>query len=554
MNPSDKPAERLRFSLITGALGSGKTTLLNAMLRTSDLSEAFVLVNEFGAIGIDHALIAEVTEKVVLLESGCACCAVTGDLKDELTKIVDQVMAGTWRYGRHVILETTGLADPLPILQLINSDEVLRDHYVMGRIMTAFDTLRHYDDASADPAYESQIALADVLVLTKVRMASASDNKRARQMIEHANPLALAVEYSGGDAGSLARRLIGGNHLDREDAAPELHHPHNHSHEGHHHHLEGVTSFALTIGSEVARADFLRWLQLFSQASGEDLLRLKGSVPFIDGWHDVNGYGTVLHSPLPVVGRDYELPGRLVVIARGLDPAAVQRGLDWACLGQRIHRQSDLPTEDAQVSVITAPLSEIRALLSPERVSSIPQVLRWNLHNPWSIAGMPDLAWPLLDILEGPDMVAGVAKRCGANLNLLSSEILTPQTHWLGLQGGCLIADEGSHVAVPPRQCWSVKVPLWGLPGWHDETRCHDLTAPVGLGPAGEDWAVLSVIFADALEVFDRSADHPAHRQRGLDRPLEPLATAPIWHVAGARHPATNYVRGFARPMAEWVS
>ena len=542
---------RLRFSLITGALGSGKTTLLNAMLRTPSLRDAFVLVNEFGDVGIDHTLIAEVSESVILLESGCACCAMTGDLRDELTNIVDQLAAETWVYGRHVILETTGLADPLPILRLLTSDEVLRDHFTIGPILTTVDVLRHYEHSSGDPSYHSQLALADILVFTKTRMASASDRTRASRMVEAANPLALAFEFTGSDAAAAraADALINGSAAEkpaRVDGHPRRQRAH----------LHGVSAFTLTMSQPVDQARFLTWLKLQVQSAGEDVLRLKGAVAFSDGWYDVNGYGTILHTPSPVTGRDCALPGRLAVIVRGLRQAALQRGLDWACYGFAPERPSDARTLQRYAPLTMAPaaLAGVRALLTPACIDAMRPMLRWNCHNPWSLAGQGEWAWPLLSLLESAEIAGLAAERFGGNLNLVSSEIITPSTYWLGRQGNALVADEGQHVPVASERCVAIKIALWGLAEWQAGAVWHDLTLPVAMGSASRDWAVLSVIYSDALAPFSREKDHPVNRRRAMDRPLEGLCSAPIWHVSGERCTATNYVRGFDRPTAEWAA
>ena len=149
--------------LVTGFLGSGKTTLISELLARPELGETAVIVNELGEVGIDHHLLRRVDERTVLLASGCVCCALRGDLADELRDLLDRRDAGEIPRFRRVVVETTGVADPTPIVNTLLSDPLVPHHYTLDAVVATVDGMH----GLRGPESVKQAAAADVLVLTK---------------------------------------------------------------------------------------------------------------------------------------------------------------------------------------------------------------------------------------------------------------------------------------------------------------------------------------------------------------------------------------------------
>ena len=208
-------APRTPVTLITGFLGSGKTTLLNSALCDPCMSGALVIINEFGEVGLDHVLVASSSDSIVVLENGCLCCTVFGDLVGTLNKLYHRREAGEIAPFDRVLIETSGVADPTSIVQAFLSDPTLQGLYAMSGVVTVVDainyraTLENHDEATR------QIALADHIVVTKLDMASPSDRPTLEQEVRSAlrgiNHRAVVLDADGA-ALDLARLLRWGGH------------------------------------------------------------------------------------------------------------------------------------------------------------------------------------------------------------------------------------------------------------------------------------------------------------------------------------------------------
>ena len=159
--------------LLTGFLGSGKTSLLKRLLAQPDLRGTAVLINEFGEVGLDHLLVEEVDEEVVLLKSGCVCCSIRGDLRDGLGRLHDRMESGLVPPFERVVIETTGLADPVPIIAGFTADPALRWHFRLGNVVTVVDAVNGAANLDRFTEAAKQVALADRLVLSKLDLAEA---------------------------------------------------------------------------------------------------------------------------------------------------------------------------------------------------------------------------------------------------------------------------------------------------------------------------------------------------------------------------------------------
>ncbi len=183
--------------LLTGFLGSGKTTLLNAFLRSPQARGTAVVVNEVGDIGIDQLVLAEVAENLLLLESGCLCCTLTGTLRETLLDLVSKSRQNGYPLTR-IVIETTGLAEPLPILHSLIGDKALTDVVHLSQVVVTVDAVNGVDQMQRHPECARQVAAAELAVVTKSDLASAEQRARVHDAIRQINPLAECVEAVAG--------------------------------------------------------------------------------------------------------------------------------------------------------------------------------------------------------------------------------------------------------------------------------------------------------------------------------------------------------------------
>ena len=180
---------RIPVTLLTGFLGAGKTTLLNSVLSDASSGRIAVIVNEFGEAGLDHDLIEEVSEEIVLMQSGCLCCSVRGDLSKTVMELIQKRAKGSIQFER-IVVETTGMADPCPILQTFSRDPYLVRNVRMDGVVTVVDAVN--GQATMDAQFEavSQVAMADLLILSKTDLVSSSKTTALSERLRSANPTA----------------------------------------------------------------------------------------------------------------------------------------------------------------------------------------------------------------------------------------------------------------------------------------------------------------------------------------------------------------------------
>jgi G3E family GTPase len=302
--------KRLPVALVTGFLGSGKTTLISSLLGHASMGETAVIVNELGEVAIDHHLLRRVDERTVLLSSGCVCCALRGDLADELRDLLARRDAGELPAFERVVVETTGLASPAPIVSTLLSEPLVKHHYRLEAVVTTVDAqhgLRHDESVR-------QAAAADRLVVTKTDLADpAAVTARLRRL----NPAAPIVESVLGDVPPAA--LF--------DGAPRD--PHDLDYDDSPEHAHEVRALCITFDEPLDWTAFGIWLTMLLQARGEDVLRVKGLLDVgADGPIVLNGVQHVVHPPehLPAWPDD-DRRSRLVFIGRGLDRSALEESL-----------------------------------------------------------------------------------------------------------------------------------------------------------------------------------------------------------------------------------
>jgi G3E family GTPase len=318
-------------NLLTGFLGSGKTSLLKRLLAEPDLKDTAVLINEFGEVGLDHLLIEEVDQDVVLLKSGCVCCTIRGDLRDGLDRLFGRMLRGEVPRFSRVVIETTGLADPVPIVASFSADPALRYHFQLGNVVTVIDAVNGARNLAHHPEALKQVALADRLVVSKTDLVEPGEVEGLCRRLAALNPTA-AIHGSSEEEPAPTSLLLQdvhdpsrkGEEVRRWLAAAE----HEAGHDDHHHHDGGIATFCLSTDEPVDWAPFGLWLSMLLNRHGAEILRLKGllQVAGVERPVVVQGVQHLVHKPIHLdAWPDGKPVTRLVVIGRGLDRTAIER-------------------------------------------------------------------------------------------------------------------------------------------------------------------------------------------------------------------------------------
>ena len=323
--------------MLTGFLGSGKTTLLNQLLKHPSLGDAAVLINEFGEVGIDHQLVETVDESTVLLSSGCLCCTIRDDLKQAIMEVHDKRARGIVPPYRRMIVETTGLADPAPILATLMNDVSLRYHYRLGTIITTVDAVNGLNQLDRQEESLKQAAVADRIVLTKIDIAEAEAVETLRQRLDQINPSAefLIGQHGAVDVERVLRADVydpaekGQEVLRWIEAEAEAPRAHGHVHDVNRHDAS-IHSFCLVHYEPVDWTAFGIWLTMLLHTHGENILRVKGllNVEGVDTPVVINGVQHIIHPPMHLdAWPDESRQSRVVFIVRGLERALIEESL-----------------------------------------------------------------------------------------------------------------------------------------------------------------------------------------------------------------------------------
>ncbi|MDL2406349.1 GTP-binding protein [Rhizobium calliandrae] len=391
------PQQRVPVSILTGFLGAGKSTLLNRILKDAEMRDAAVIINEFGDVGIDHLLVESSGDSIIELSDGCLCCTVRGELVDTLANLMDAMQTGRIRPLKRVVIETTGLADPAPVMQSIMGNPIIATNFDLDGVITVVDAVNGLQTLDNHEEARKQVAVADRLIVSKTGLGGTVSVDVLESRLRSLNPRAQMLNGDSEEAGRAAILVNGlydaaskiadvGRWLRDEletddqdhhhDDHGHNHHDHGHHDDGHGHHRRGhdhyghrhqhahdvtrhnesIRSFSIVENQPIDPIALEMFIDLLRSAHGEKLLRMKAIVAMSDRPERpvvLHGVQNIFHPPmrLPAWPNPDDRRTRMVIITKDL-PEDFVKGLFDAFLSKpRIDTPDRAALEDNPLAV-----------------------------------------------------------------------------------------------------------------------------------------------------------------------------------------------------------
>ncbi|MBT3332247.1 MAG: GTP-binding protein [Rhodospirillaceae bacterium] len=335
--------DSLPVSVITGFLGSGKTTLLNKLIQHPGMANTAVVINEFGEIGIDNMLVESVDDDVVLMSSGCLCCTIKGELVDTLKSLFTRRAKQEIPDFERLVIETTGLADPAPILHTLMADPFLMGRYRLDGVISTADAMLGIDTMAKHDEAVKQAAVADRIVITKVDMADDEGISALESQLKSLNPAAgihhaangeidPALLFNAGLYDPETKSLDVQRWLRTEAYEDDTSHDHGHEH-GHdvNRHDSEIQAYCVYLEDRLPWDQIASWLELLTTYRGDDILRIKGMLNVAESETPVVVHGVqhMFHPPVQLdAWPDDDHRSRIVFITRGLGRDVVENMLN----------------------------------------------------------------------------------------------------------------------------------------------------------------------------------------------------------------------------------
>ncbi|MDE1994669.1 MAG: GTP-binding protein [Rhizobiaceae bacterium] len=386
--------QRVPVSILTGFLGAGKSTLLNRILKDPEMRDAAVIINEFGDVGIDHLLVESSGDAIIELSDGCLCCTVRGELVDTLANLMDAMQTGRIRPLKRVVIETTGLADPAPVMQSIMGNPIIATNFDLDGVITVVDAVNGLQTLNNHEEARKQVAVADRLIISKTGIAGAAPAGALESRLRALNPRAQLLNADSDEAARAAILVNGlydpsskiadvGRWLRDELSADDDHDHHHHDehdhhrHDGHHHHShahhhghghrhqhahdvnrhdESIRSFSIVETQPIDPMALEMFIDLLRSAHGEKLLRMKAIVAMSDRPERpvvLHGVQNIFHPPvrLPAWPNPDDRRTRMVIITKDLTEDFVKGLFDAFLSKPRVDTPDRAALEDNPLAV-----------------------------------------------------------------------------------------------------------------------------------------------------------------------------------------------------------
>lgn len=357
-NPQNKQIPPIKITVLTGFLGAGKTTILNQILQDSGFKNTMVIINEFGDVGLDHLMVENTDNDMLLMSSGCICCSIRGDLVTTFEKILKDIDNNRLKSIDHIIIETTGIASPGPIIGSFLSHPYLNLRFNLNQIITIADASTIAKTLDQHSEAQEQLGMADQIIITKTDLVTAETLPDITKKITRFAPdipLHLIQQIN------LAKLfLIESPTNDLQNSNRHSHHSHSHNHQHDKNSHQEIDSLSFAQQGAYDQQKLWNFLDILRSEYGTDILRIKGVVSFTDNPAQAFAIHAVQHLLFPSKPLNIKFSGKsqFVIIGKKLNKGKIQ-GLYRAFIGQLNAGDADITAiEDNPLSLLGASIDK----------------------------------------------------------------------------------------------------------------------------------------------------------------------------------------------------